>query len=305
MKLLKKLIILCSFNLCGFVFAETFIAVPDLSYKREVKQFFYFEASNSKSNSNSQNSYDVSAYDRSRSSSNINVDAYRSGQSASFQGNAQFRNRNDIGYNSSSQSSSSNSSESNYVKTYGDNISIQYSELQGMSGEVRSKLISNGFKLVQTRPQVAQEGQNDDFFDIIRRIKEGEFGQAQYVLYGVIAAMENRNLKEKIDSTDSYMNIYDLNITVDYSLIDTQTFEARSAFTVSVSGNDSRIDNGKSGPYTPNTSKIMSMASKSLGDEVIIKLASQAFLDKPVGLNTVNQPAFLYQDKPGSLKVFK
>jgi hypothetical protein len=50
----------------------------------------------------------------------------------------------------------------------------------------------------------------------------------------------------------------------------------------------------------------MAAASKSLGDEVVVKLADQGFIDKPPNLklpSNIAQPT--YQDKPGSLKVFK
>ena len=50
-------------------YAETLIAVPDLSYKKEVKEFFYYEAANSKSSASSASSYEAAGYDRSTKSS--------------------------------------------------------------------------------------------------------------------------------------------------------------------------------------------------------------------------------------------
>lgn len=298
-------------------YADTLIAVPDLSYKKEVREFFYYEAANSKSSASSASSYEASGYDRSSRSSAVAVDARRqdsiaagggslaASSSGSFQGSATSSAKNDVGFAAKGSSASSSSKESSYVKTYGDKLKIQYTELQGMSGEVRADLINAGFKIVQTRPNVAKQGQTDSFFDIVGRIKSGQFGDAQYVLYGVVAAMETRTNREKIDGSDSYMNQYDMNMTVDYNLIDTKTLQARSSFTVTASGNDNRIDNGKSGPYTPSSAKIMSAASKSLGDEVVIKLAEQGFIDKPANLKLPsNIPQPTYQDKPGSLKVF-
>ena len=299
-------------------YAETLIAVPDLSYKKEVREFFYYEAANSKSSTSSASSYEASGYDRSTRSSAVAVDSRRqdslaagggslaASSSGSFQGSATSSAKNDVGFAAKGSSASASSKESSYVKTYGDKLKIQYTELQGMSGEVRADLINAGFKLVQTRPNVAKQGQTDSFFDIVGRIKNGQFGDAQYVLYGVVAAMETRSNREKIDGSDSFMNQYDMNMTVDYNLIDTKTLQARSSFTVMASGNDNRIDNGRSGPYTPSSAKIMAAASKSLGDEVVIKLAEQGFIDKPANLKLPsNVPQPTYQDKPGSLKVFK
>lgn len=301
----------------SFAYAETLIAVPDLSYKKEVREFFYYEAANSKSSSSSASSYEAAGYDRSSRSSAVAIDARRqdslaagagslaASSSGSFQGSAVSSAKNDSAFAVKGSSASASSKESSYVKTYGDKLKIQYTELLGMSGEVRSELIAAGFKLLQTKPRVAKPGQTDSFFDVVSRIKSGEFGDAQYVLFGVVAAMETRSNREKVDGTDSFVNQYDMNMTVDYSLIDTKTLQARSAFTVIASGNDNRIDNGKSGPYTPSSAKIMSAASKSLGEEVVVKLAEQGFIDKPPDLKLparMVQPT--YKDKPGSLKVF-
>jgi hypothetical protein len=316
-KCYKGALLLSIFLLVAHSQAETVIAVPDLSYKKEVKEFFYYEAANSKSSSASASSYEASGYDRSSRSSAMSVDARRqdsfaagggsmaANSSGSYRGSAASSAKNDIGYAAKGSSASSSSSQSSYVKTYGDKIKIQYTELQGMSGEVRADLINAGFRISQTRPNVAVVGQTDSFFDVVGRIKSGQFGNAQYVLYGVVAAMETRSNREKIDGTDSYMNKYDMNITVDYNLIDTKTLQARSSFTVMATGNDNRIDNGQSGPYTPSSAKIMASASKSLGDEVVIKLAEQGFIDRPENLklpSSVPQPT--YENKPGSLKVF-
>ncbi len=309
-------LVLLSFG--TFSSADTIIAVPDLSYKKEVREFFYFEAANSKSSSSSASSYEAAGYDKSSRSSAVAIDARRqdslaagggalaANSSGSFQGSAASSSKNDMAFAAKGSSASTSSKESNYVKTYGDKLKIQYTELLGMSGEVRSELIKSGFKLIQTKPNVAKPGQTDSFFDVVTRIKNGEFAGAQYVLFGVIASMETRSNREKLDNTDSFMNQYDMNMTVDYSLIDTKTLQARSAFTVTASGNDNRIDNGRSGTYTPSSAKIMSAASKSLGEEVVVKLADQGFIDRPSNLKlpaNIVQPT--YQDKPSSLKVFK
>jgi hypothetical protein len=317
MNLLKIAFFVLSNAVAAYSIAATLIAVPDLAYKKEVKEFFYYEAANSKSSASSASSSEAAGYDRSSRSSAVAIDARRqdslaanrgalaASSSGSFQGSAATSAKNDVAFAAKSSSASASSSQSNYVKTYGDKLKIQYTELQGMSGEIRADLIGAGFTLLQTSPNVAKPGQTDSFFDIVARIKAGQFADAQYVLYGVVAAMETRSNREKLDATDSFMNKYEMSITVDYSLIDTKTFQARSAFTVTASGNDNRIDNGQSGPYTPSSSKIMAQAAKSLGDEVVIKLAEQGFIDKPPGLklpSSVPQPT--YQNKPGSLKVF-
>jgi hypothetical protein len=116
--------------------------------------------------------------------------------------------------------------------------------------------------------------------------------------------METRANREKIDATDNFMNQYELVMTVDYSLIDVKTLEARAAFTVTAIGNDNRIDSPQS-VYQPSMAKIMSSASKSLAEEVLVKLVDQRFIERPSGLILPNEVKPTHQDQPNSLKVFK
>jgi hypothetical protein len=297
--------------LCGFLlfmpvvgFAQQKIAVTDLSYKKEVREFFYYEAASSKSSVNAASSYQASGHDKSTRNSSASLTGAETKNSAYVHGSVTEKGKNDVAFDAKSNSVYASNKQSNYVKTYGDKVKVQYSELRGMSGEVRSLLINSGYKLIQTKPVVSKPGQTDDFFDVVSRVKRGEYLGSDFVLYGTVAAMEVRANREKIDATDNFMNQYELVITVDYSLIDIKTFEARAAFTVTAIGNDNRIDSPQS-IYQPSMAKIMSSASKSLADEVLIKLVEQKFIDRPSGLTLPNEVRPIHQDQPNSLKVYK
>ena len=320
MSYIKRVILIAAatLSLSGLGYAETKIAVTDLSYKKEVREFFYYEAANSKSSVSAASSYEAAGYDRVSKNKAVAVEANRSdsiasggggvaaSSSGSFKGSSAESYNRDAAFAAKGSSAYSSNKQSSYVKTYGDKVRIEYTQLVGMSGEIRAALIKAGFSIVQARPIVAKPNQNDSFFDIVKRIKSGEYDGADYVLYGVVAALDTRSNREHVDGTDSYVDQYEMLITVDYSLIDTKTLQAKSAFTVTASGNDNRIVNGKSGQFTPSTAKIMGSMAKSLGEEVTIKLADQGFIDLPSNLqlpSKVAQPYF--KDDPKSVKVFQ
>ena len=311
---------LLSYGVAAGAFAQQQIAVTDISYKKEVREFFYHEAANSKSSVDAASSRSVdaasssslSAHDRSRVDASASITGAATNNAAYINERARVKGQNDVAVDAKSNSvyaSRANSvyasrSQSSYVKDYGDKVRIEYTQLLGMSGEVRSSLIKAGFKLQQTRPQVARPGQTDQFFDIVGRIKNGEFAGSDYVLFGVVAAVENRSNREPIQGTSNFMNQYEMNLTVDYSLIDVKTLEAKAAFTVLAEGNDNRIDS-PGAVYEPSAAKINAALSKSLSEQVMGKLAATGFVqlppNMPIPANLV-QPT--YRDQPGSLKVY-
>ena len=298
---------------CGLVQAQT-IAVTDLSYKKEVREFFYFEAASAKSSEAGASSYKASGHDRSTSdfAASTSASATAAGgrnygyANANAQTSVAARQRNDKAFQEQSNSVYANKSESSYVKTFGDKVRVQYSELMGMSGDVRGALIKAGYKLMQARPSVAQNGETDQFFDVVGKIKNGQFSGAQYVLYGVVAAMEATGNREPIKGTNNFMYKSELNLTVDYSLIDTKTMQAVAAFTVMATGDDNRIDGAQS-TFRPSSAKMMKNAASELSEEVQKQLYAQGFLKalavQPPAGSGVPQPT--YRDDPSTLKVYK
>jgi hypothetical protein len=240
--------------------AATTIAVPDLGYKEEVRTFFYYEAASSHAN----------ATDK------AHVNAADSHISAAGAFNRE--------------------SDSSYVKTYHDQVRISYGELRGMASGIRALLIKNGYSILTTSPHVEKAKQQDDFFDINKRIKAGEFAKAQYVLYGVVASVDYQDGVEPISRTDTQMNIHALNMVVDFNLIDVSTLKTTTAFTVFASANDNKLG---AGDYPPSPAKIVAQLGKTLSDEVASKLSAQNMIhpDRVIEVPS-GQPLSSEEEKP-------
>ena len=252
------------------VFAQTKIAVPDLAYKKEVRSFFYFEGASAQSNRQS-------SISRSSSPNDNRERAYADGMQT-----GSFVTKTDRGMNLNFDSSVASSSSSNYVKTFGEQIQIEYSELIGMSGEVRGALLQSGFQLTQTRPVIARPDETHEFFDIVRRIREGEFENADYVLFGVIGLVQNRVVNDPIPNTTKFTKKTEVSMLVDYSLVDTYTLVVKSAFTANVLANDTRLMDFNSPTYPPDIARMLGDISKKLSTQVTRRMTEQNFIERKV-----------------------
>ena len=252
------------------VFAQTKIAVPDLAYKKEVRSFFYFEGASAQSNRQS-------SISRSSSPNDNRERAYADGMQT-----GSFVTKTDRGMNLNFDSSVASSSSSNYVKTFGEQIQIEYSELIGMSGEVRGALLQSGFQLTQTRPVIARPDETHEFFDIVRRIREGEFENADYVLFGVIGLVQNRVVNDPIPNTTKFTKKTEVSMLVDYSLVDTYTLVVKSAFTANVLANDTRLMDFNSPTYPPDVARMLGDISKKLSTQVTQRMTEQNFIERKV-----------------------
>jgi hypothetical protein len=252
------------------VFAQTKIAVPDLAYKKEVRSFFYFEGASAQSNRQS-------SISRSSSPNDNRERAYADGMQT-----GSFVTKTDRGMNLNFDSSVASSSSSNYVKTFGEQIQIEYSELIGMSGEVRGALLQSGFQLTQTRPVIARPDETHEFFDIVRRIREGEFENADYVLFGVIGLIQNRVVNDPIPNTTRFTKKTEVSMLVDYSLVDTYTLVVKSAFTANVLANDTRLMDFNSPTYPPDIARMLGDISKKLSTQVTQRMTEQNFIERKV-----------------------
>jgi len=263
-------LLFCALFGSHLVFAQTKIAVPDLAYKKEVRSFFYFEGASAQSNRQS-------SISRSSSPNDNRERAYADGMQT-----GSFVTKTDRGMNLNFDSSVASSSSSNYVKTFGEQIQIEYSELIGMSGEVRGALLQSGFQLTQTRPVIARPDETHEFFDIVRRIREGEFENADYVLFGVIGLVQNRVVNDPIPNTTKFTKKTEVSMLVDYSLVDTYTLVVKSAFTANVLANDTRLMDFNSPTYPPDIARMLGDISKKLSTQVTQRMTEQNFIERKV-----------------------
>jgi len=206
-----------------------------------------------------------------------------------------------------SEASNSINIEHSYTKKYGIERKINYREIRGLSGPIKGMLLKAGYKVVQGKPNVARIDQNDDYFDIIKRIEAGDFSGADYVLYGVLTGLTQKNHSSSITGTVNAMSINDLEIAIDFSLIDTKTHRVVASFIASGSATDNRID-GEAEGYKPNTTKMVKQLSGNLAESVAYHLASQDFITSEFA--QVSSPRVIpgtdkYRYDESNLRVYK
>ncbi len=165
-------------------------------------------------------------------------------------------------------------SESTYSKRFGFEQKVAYGELRGISSDIRALLIKSGYTVSAARPAVSTSVTNDQYFDILERIKSGHFSGADYVLYGVLSALSVSDHTEPIMGTRNTMQFHVLDLTVDFSLIDTRNSQVVASFTAIGSGRDQRID-GQATNYKPSQARLLRQASVSMAEDVAINLNSQ------------------------------
>ena len=206
------------------------------------------------------------------------------------------------------ETSKSSNFEQSYTKKYGTERKINYGEIRGLSGPIKGMLIKAGYRVAQGRPNTQRADQNDDFFDIIKRIKSGDFEGADYVLYGVLTGLTVADNSAPITGTQNSMAVSSLDLAVDFSLIDTATFQVVASFVATGSGSDNRID-GQTEGYKPNYAKMMKQVSASLSENVAFQLGAQEFFKSGSGENPV--PARVipgtekYRNDESNLRVYK
>ena len=132
-------------------------------------------------------------------------------------------------------------------------------------------------------PRVERPDQNDEHFDIIHRIKSGDFDNADYVLYGVLAGLNQSNHTSNISGTSNSMALSRLEIAIDFSLIDTTTHQVIASFVGLGSGEAHRID-GSPVDAQLEYVKLITSAAASLSENVALHLNSQAFVTADVNI---------------------
>jgi hypothetical protein len=207
-----------------------------------------------------------------------------------------------------SESMTGRNFEHSYTKKYGIERKINYGEIRGLSGPIKGMLLKAGYKVIQGKPNVARIDQNDDYFDIIKRIEAGDFNGADYVLYGVLTGLTQNAHSSPITGTTNTISINDLEIAIDFSLIDTKTHRVVASFIASGSATDNRID-GEAEGYKPNTTKMVKQLSGNLSESVAYHLASQDFITSELA-QVSNSPRVIpgtdkYRYDERNLRVYK
>jgi hypothetical protein len=168
-----------------------------------------------------------------------------------------------------SVSGSSDYNESEATSSY-----IEQGELRRFTGDIKGEMLRTGlFRLVQGTPHTASS--RGDVYDVIKRIKAGNFKGADYVLFGTVSDIEFTQDMNELAHTDSYSAVLALTLVADFSLINTKTFEITSAFTAMGEAQDTRLVNARDVRVSLNRPRVVREVSKALGEDVAGQLSLQ------------------------------
>jgi curli biogenesis system outer membrane secretion channel CsgG len=175
----------------------------------------------------------------------------------------------------SSRAAMSARQESHYSHSEGTYTYIDRGELRKFTADVKGEMLkSRYFRIVQGKPYTAKN--TEKLYDIIDRIKKGQYPGADYVLFGTVSNIEFRQEASPIDNTDTVSHILNLELVGDFSLINTRTFDVKAAFSAIGEGQDTRLMSSSSGGrIVLNRGKVIAEVSKSLGEDVIRQLEEQ------------------------------
>lgn len=205
-------------------------------------------------------------------------------------------------YKESSQYQANRTSASGNYQASGTYVAGSYSymaqrELGSFTNDIKGSLLKGtSFRLVQGKgfdtgnPQptkaeqalnqiktgkVAKAVRQPQVNDIIARIKKGEFGSADFVLFGTVSNLAFNDQFSPLQGTTSATMQYGLELLADFSLINTKTYEIKAAFSAQGSGNDTKILSNRGDVLPPNRAKVMRETSQSLALDVYEQLTSQ------------------------------
>lgn len=201
--------------------------------------------------------------------------------------------------------SSSSSINTESMKKSGYQSNAEYGELRYLANPIRGLLIKSGYRVVQAKAALAMPNQGDEYFDIVKRIKAGDFGDADYVLYGVLAEVSSTDNVADIPGTKSTSQRVTLEVAVDFNIVDTKTNQIVASFLASGEGKDVQID-GRDTSHKPSMAKLMKLASLDLAEDVRKNLADQNFLtNNPGSAGQMRNLKRRLDDDASTLKVYK
>jgi hypothetical protein len=164
--------------------------------------------------------------------------------------------------------------ESSYSYSEGTYTYIDRGELHKFTADIKGEMLKTGyFRVVQGKPYTAKN--MEKLYDIIGRIKKGQYPGADYVLFGSVSQIEFRQEANPINNTDTVSYTLSLELVGDFSLISTKTFEVKAAFSAVGEGQDTKLVSSRGANVVLNRVKVVSEVSKSLGENVIQQLEEQ------------------------------
>lgn len=273
----------------GSAFAKS-IAVTDLAYSETLEEYIH--------DVDYHNSEKVSASESSNSKSRDYWGAASNGYSEAETAGSNSSESSRSRFNASSKT---DFHEHEHRFSY-----VKYGELKKFTGDIKGALInSRQFKVVQAKP--APTKKDESVYNIIARIKKGDFPKADYVLFGRVSQMNFNDSTYQVDG--GMVNyILSLSLTAEFSLINTKTYEITASFSAVGDGQDTKVLSA--GTYAePNRAAVVSQVSKSLGQDVFRQIEEQVFDDYSGSQNQnfaprQNNNAMPPLEKPQGVMVF-
>ena len=223
------------------------IAATDLTYEEKVSQYFRVVSASSKSR----------------------IEARASERETDF------------GY--AARSRMQGSSEDSYQSAEGTYTYIERGELHTYTADLKGALLQDGrLRLTQARPYAGKA--HERVFDIIARIRAGGYPGADYVLFGTVSNIAFRQEAMPLAFGASTTDSLSLDLVVDFSLLNTRTFEVRAAFSANGSGQDTKIVTHAGDQVVFNRAKVMQETSRSLAANAYGQLMQQLRLETAPGV---------------------
>lgn len=231
------------------------IAVTDLAYEERVREYFKITAASESS----------SLKARGRESERESDTAYSRRSSGSIDARSQ----------------------SQFLQAEGTYSYIERGELRKFTADIKGSLLkSRRYEVTQGKP-LTDVKDTDKLYDVIARIKKGQYPGADYVLFGAINSIEFRQEANPIDNTNTVSHSLSLELVGEFSLVSTRNYQVKAAFSAMGSGQDVKLLSSSGGRVVLNRGKVVSEVAKSLGEEVARQVDEQ-FLniaDAPAPLN--------------------
>lgn len=167
--------------------------------------------------------------------------------------------------------------ERSLVAASGEITWIERGELHKFTGDIKGGLIkSGGYRVMEGHPWADKTDPGGvKIFDVINRIKKGDFPGADYVLFGTITDISSRNEAIPIQNTNAVNFMLSMELVAEFSLIDTKTYQVVAGFSAMGEGNDSRLINTSGAVVQLNRGKVVREVSQSLADAVLAEITTQ------------------------------
>lgn len=151
---------------------------------------------------------------------------------------------------------------------------LQVGELRSITGDIKGEMLKSGaFRLMQGKPYTSSK-ESEEIYDVIKRIKEGYYPGADYVLFGSLIDVQSNDEVNPIQGSDSVSKSISIEVAAEFNLINTKTLEVISAFSASGEGSDLKLLKPGSN-LKPSRVKATKAVSKSLAEDVITQLTEQ------------------------------